>query len=372
MRILVLTKRQYMNKDLIDDLYGRFREIPLALGEKGHTVRGLCLSYDRKQAGYVRDGKVLWKSMNATSAKLPGLLHFIRQADQQARHMDVIWAGSDSFYGLIGYLLSRKHRIPLIFDLYDNFEYYLAARLPLLKQIYRWVTKHCDVVTCISQPLASFVRSHGRRGPLFVLENAVPKNLFRPMEKTVCRAELGLPPEQCLVGTAGALEKNRGIPLLLNAFLALKESHPDLSLVLAGPLHVTLPRDPRIHYLGMLPYERIPLFLNALDVAVVCNRDNDFGRYCFPQKAREMMACRIPMIAAKVGSMIQLLKGHPEWLYDPEDTGSLAKAISDRLTDQRTDYGDIPEWSDLGAQLEKIMIETLHPKDKPMARKCCP
>lgn len=90
------------------------------------------------------------------------------------------------------------------------------------------------------------------------------------------------------------------------------------------------------------------------------------------QKAREMMACRIPMIAAKVGSMTQLLKGHPEWLYDPEDAGSLAKAISNRLSDQRTEYGDIPDWSDLGAQLAKIMLETRHPKDKPMARKYCP
>ena len=36
MRILVLSKRQYMNKDLIDDLYGRFRELPLALAGLGH------------------------------------------------------------------------------------------------------------------------------------------------------------------------------------------------------------------------------------------------------------------------------------------------------------------------------------------------
>ena len=357
MRILVLTKRQYMNKDLIDDLYGRFREIPLALGEEGHTVRGLCLSYDRKRAGFVRDGKVLWKSMNATSAKLPGLLHFIRQADQQARHMDVIWAGSDSFYGLIGYLLSRKHRIPLIFDLYDNFEYYLAARLPLLKQIYRWITKHCDVVTCISQPLASFVRSHGRRGPLFVLENAVPKNLFRPMEKTVCRAELGLPLEHRLVGTAGALEKNRGIPLLFDAFVALKESHPDLSLVLAGPLNVTLPRDDRIHYLGVLPYEKVPVFFNALDVAVVCNRDNEFGRYCFPQKAREIMACNIPVVAAGVGSLLEIFSEHPEWLYHPGDVASLAEVLKRRLgDDRRTGYERPPTWSDLAEDLERIMI----------------
>jgi glycosyltransferase involved in cell wall biosynthesis len=372
MRILVLTKRQYMSKDLIDDRYGRFREIPLVLAGKGHRVRGLCLSYKNKPPGYVRDGEVLWKSVNASPAKLPGLLHFIRQADQEARRTDVLWAGSDSFYGLIGYLLSRKHRVPLIFDLYDNFEYYLSARLPLLKQIHRWVTRNCDAVTCISRSLAGLVRSHGRRKPTFVLENAVPKGLFQPMGKAACRAQLGLPPGRILVGTAGALEKNRGLPLLLDAFLSLKEKHPNLSLALAGPCHIPLPRDPRLHYLGTLLYEKIPLFLNALDVAVVCNRDNDFGRYCFPQKAREIMACGVPMIAARVGSMTQLFEGHPEWLYDSEDAGSLAQRLSERLSDLRTGYGDVPDWSELGTQLEKIMMEACRAKARPSGRSLCP
>ena len=45
MRILVLTKRQYMGKDLLDDRFGRFRELPLELARLGHQVHGLCLSY---------------------------------------------------------------------------------------------------------------------------------------------------------------------------------------------------------------------------------------------------------------------------------------------------------------------------------------
>ena len=45
MKILVLTKRRYMGKDLLDDRFGRFRELPLELARLGHQVRGLCLSY---------------------------------------------------------------------------------------------------------------------------------------------------------------------------------------------------------------------------------------------------------------------------------------------------------------------------------------
>lgn len=363
-RLLVISKRQYTNRDLLDDRFGRIRELPLQLALRGFQVKGLCLSYKKKRMGKTLDGPVLWESLNAGVLKLPGLLRFMVRAASLASQADVIWACSDSFYGIIGYWLSRRFHIPLVFDLYDNFECFLAAKLPGIKQVYRHVVRKSDAVTCVSHPLYRLVRSSGRREPLFVLENGVPKNLFRPMDKKECKAELGLPFHQRLVGTAGALETHRGISLLLDAFFALKEKHPDLSLALAGPSHVALPRDPRIHYLGVLPYEKVPVFFNALDVAVVCNRDNEFGRYCFPQKAREMMACHVPLVAADVGSMTHLLRGHPEWLYDPEDARSLAKAISERLADRATDYGDIPDWSKLSVQLEKILLETVRQKKR--------
>ncbi len=95
-----------MNKDLLDDQYGRFREIPLALGLNGHKIKGLCLSYVNRNEGWVKDGPVLWKSINATPIKLPGLFRFINEAQRFTKKSDVIWAFSDSFYGIIGYMLS--------------------------------------------------------------------------------------------------------------------------------------------------------------------------------------------------------------------------------------------------------------------------
>jgi len=74
LQILVLTKRQYMHKDLIDDRFGRFREIPLALAQMRHQVKGLCLSYQEKNEGWLKDGPVLWKSINAGALKIVGLI----------------------------------------------------------------------------------------------------------------------------------------------------------------------------------------------------------------------------------------------------------------------------------------------------------
>jgi teichuronic acid biosynthesis glycosyltransferase TuaC len=354
--ILILSKRQYMKKDLIDDRFGRFREIPLELARMGHRVTGLCLSYAQREPGYVRDGKALWKSINATPIKIPGLVSFICHAYKLAGCADVIWACSDSFYGIIGYFLSSRYRIPLVFDLYDNFEYYLAARLPIFKQFYRMVIRNCDAVTCVSQPLAKLVKSYGRNGPLYVLENAIRKDTFKPLDKNFCRKKLNLPLNAHLIGTAGALFRNRGTSTLLHAFQALKPKYPDLHLVLAGPRDMEIPSSPGITDLGILPVDQVPTLLNALDVAVICNRDNDFGRYCFPQKAREIMACQIPLVAARVGSMEEFFQDCPSWLYDPDSAPSLVEAIERRLNDHDTGYGYVPDWPDLALELEKIFF----------------
>ena len=359
MRILILTKRQYTSKDLIDDRFGRLREIPLALGQMGHKVQGLCLSYSKRNEGYIKDGPVLWKSINATRLKLPGLLRFVIEAQKLAKKSDIIWAFSDSFYGIIGYFISLKYHTPLVFDLYDNFEYYLMAKLPGLRQLYRKVVKNCDAVTCVSRPLSRLVKSYGRQDRLFVIENAVRKDLFKPMDKTICRKKLNLPNNKILVGTAGALTGNRGFQYLLSAFDILKTRYPDLQLALAGPRDISIPHNSRIHDLGILPMEKVPLLLNSLDVAVICNRENDFGRYCFPQKAVEVMACDVPLIAARVGSMEELFADHPNWLFMPDNALHLAHVLENRFVDRKTEYISPPTWLNLANRLEKIMLNII-------------
>jgi glycosyltransferase involved in cell wall biosynthesis len=285
-----------------------------------------------------------------------GLLKFIKQAAQTAPKVDVIWACSDSIYGIIGAMLSLKYSIPLIFDLYDNFEYFLMARIPVIKQLYRWAIRKSDAITCVSRPLARLMISYGKDKDVFVLENAVKKDLFKPLDKTACLKALGLSQDLRFVGTAGALDKNRGTQSLLQAFDNLKGKYPDLHLLLAGPCNIHIPRDNRIHYLGMLPLEKVPLFLNSLDVSIICNRENDFGRCCFPQKTREIMACNIPLIAARVGSMAEFLRDHPEWLFAPDNVSDLTRVLENRLRDRRRGYKNVFSWSDIATELEEIFI----------------
>jgi glycosyltransferase involved in cell wall biosynthesis len=359
-RILVLTKRQYTNKDLIDDRFGRLREIPFELSRLGHEVNGICLSYKRKKEGFFNDRNVCWRSINAGKLKIIGLCRFIREAIKLSNSADLIWACSDSFFGIIGYVLSQKFRIPLIFDLYDNFDYFFAAKLPIVKQFYHRAIRNSTAISCVSSQLADLVKnSYGKKQGVFKIENAVRRDLFRPIELSKCRNLLKLPQEGVLIGTAGALTQNRGIDILFDAFFKLITIHPDLHLVIAGPRDVAIPSDKRIHDLGTLPLEKVPQLFNALDVAVVCVKDDDFGKYCFPQKVVEIMACDVPLVAANVGSLKEIFADSPNWLFEPGNIDSLEMAIENRLHDRRTDYKNAPTWNDMAKVFHSVMISVL-------------
>lgn len=136
MRILVLTKRQYMARDLLNDRYGRFRELPLALSAIGHEVRGLCLSYRQRDESDVEDresgGCVRWRSLNAQRLLDFGVNGYWRSINQLglSSYFDVVWACSDAPHALLGVRAARRLGAKLVIDLYDNFESYGLTRLP--------------------------------------------------------------------------------------------------------------------------------------------------------------------------------------------------------------------------------------------------
>ena len=92
----------------------------------------------------------------------------------------------------------------------------------------------------------------------------------------------------------------------------------------------------KIIYLAELPHERVGDLFNALDVGVVCNRDDAFGRHCFPQKLFEMIACELAVVAADVGAMRSLMQSSECRLFDGASVESLADAIAAQIDRKST------------------------------------
>jgi glycosyltransferase involved in cell wall biosynthesis len=371
LRILVLTKRKYMGKDLLDDRFGRFRELPLGLARLGHEVAGLAFSYRRREEGATLDSDrsethgVMWHSINATNGFAPQLGKAVRQALKLAKDFkpDLIWACSDAYQAIFGVWLARRIETRCVIDLYDNFEAFQASRLPGVLPLFRNAVKAADGVTCFSKRLASYVmQSYLRTKPTAVIENGTRKDFFYPRDQKECRQRLNLPENARIIGTAGALDTSRGIATLFQAFELLAVEFEDLHLALAGPRkrRLRLPNGRRLHDLGVLPHEEVPTFFNSLDVGVVCYRQSPQGEYSFPQKAYEIMACRVPLMAAAVGTMIELLGEYPQCLYEPGSPESLAEGIRWQLKNRTVVDAGVPAWTDSAKRLHDFLEATVH------------
>ena len=361
MRILVLSKRQYMNRDLIDDRFGRFRELPLALASAGHEVSGICLSYRPHDEGRRDDveenAQVAWYVLNVKRLLPWGSASYWRIIDVIGRDFrpDLVWACSDALHAILGVRIAKRLGASLVIDLYDNFESFPATRFPGVTAVFRRALRCADGITCVSVPLARYVHETSScKCPIEVIENAVPKGLFLSMDQINCRRVLELPADGLLIGTAGAISKSRGIETLFHAFEILAQERSDVYLVLAGPCDkgLTLPRNSRVHYFGMLPPKMVPVFLSALNITVICNRESAFGKYCFPQKFYEGVACGVPVVAAGTGAMRELLKDTPEHLYEPENVDDLVAALRRQIDSPVALPWEVPTWTTLGNRLE--------------------
>jgi glycosyltransferase involved in cell wall biosynthesis len=80
--------------------------------------------------------------------------------------------------------------------------------------------------------------------------------------------------------------------------------------------------------------------------------DTPFGRYCFPQKAYEMLACGLPVVAADVGAMGHLFAQAPQCLYRVGDAGDLAEKLRMQLAAPVLPQVDIEDWREIIGKLE--------------------
>jgi len=139
----------------------------------------------------------------------------------------------------------------------------------------------------------------------------------------------------------------------------LSRRKKNLCLVMAGRLdhRLPIPANGKVRYLGELPHRDVGLLFNALDVGVVSNRRSQFAESCFPQKFYEMIACRLPMVAADVGAMSGLLAGHENCLYQSENADCLADAIERQLDTPSGVDISAPTWEERGRDFHELLME---------------
>jgi glycosyltransferase involved in cell wall biosynthesis len=187
-----------------------------------------------------------------------------------------------------------------------------------------------DLYITPSRQVADFAVSRAGLPPekMVVVPNAVEAPVSLP---PTLRPRLGLDEKTPLIGFVGRLHRQKGPDLLLRAFDRLPgDSQAHLVVIGDGPEKLNLQeearrlkRTERIHFTGWIP--GASALLGELDLLVLPSRTEGT-----PNIALEAMASRVPVLAAAVGGVTEILEdGKTGFLFPPGDTRSLFQTMGD-------------------------------------------
>lgn len=362
MNVVFVCKRYYTGKDVICHRFGRLYEFPTQLARLGHQVTVLCLDYrndDCHESFTERFGSGSVRWVIASVRNILGFEVGTIYRAIKAVQPEVVVGSSDIPCLWLARRLAGLFGVDYAVDLYDNYESFGQARIPGFRRLLKISIRNAGAVITVSSALKEkIVDDYAPSGSIAVMNNGIARSSFSIGDCAAARVSLGLPVSAKLIGTAGNLSRMKGLDTVYEAWPSIEGLAEDVYLVLAGRVDPKLPvpSGKRVIYLGELLEVQVGQLFRALDVGIIPAHDSAFGRYCFPQKLFEMVACGLPVVAAKVGAIEQVLRVKPEILFAPGDAESLAAAVILQLENSHLADIKLKEWGELIASIEPVIL----------------
>jgi len=263
-----------------------------------------------------------------------------QEAEKVHKHkrFEVVWALMASYGGIAALLFKMNHPgVPLLLTLQegDSEKHLVFGKFGLVGWFGKKIVQKADFIQSISKYLADFAIKRGASCPIEVVPNGVDIDLFqtefKDFEIKCLRDNLGINDEYVILTTSRLVHKN-GVDILIGAVAKLKESRPNIKLLVIGDgpelnkLKVQsqeLKVENNILFLGQIPQKDLPIYFRVADVFARPSRSEGLGNSFL-----EAMAAGVPVIGTPVGGIVDFLSnGHTGLLADPEDPDNLAEKI---------------------------------------------
>ena len=211
--------------------------------------------------------------------------------------------------GLIGPSLELPYDVVL-----HGAEVTVPGRLPGSKQGLAYVLRNARHVIAAGQyPAAEADRAAGRALPTTVVPPGVDISRFRPLdqsERDQTRRDFGLPVDGQVILGVSRLVPRKGFDTAIRAVAAMRHTHPDLVLAIAGSgrekdrlRELAEQLDAPVKFLGRVPHDDLPRVYGCADVfTMLCrNRWGGLEQEGFGIVFVEAAACGVPQVAGDSG-----------------------------------------------------------------------
>lgn len=220
---------------------------------------------------------------------------------------------------------------------YGNYPYAKRRYMFLERSYARWA----DQLVAVSEPQRQTLISHHGFHPdrIITLLNGVPNNPFvadRDLQLRK-RQELGVSPDDVLVGTIAVLTEQKGIGFLLDAAAQVSVSLPNVKFLVAGGGHLldALREQARARGLDSTVVftgwrSDVAELLATMDMYVMSSLWE-----AMPLALLEAMAAARPIIVTDVGDNRRItLDGQAAVIVPARDGGAIAEAVRDLVRDR--------------------------------------
>lgn len=211
---------------------------------------------------------------------------------------------------------AKKHHVPVIFDLKDWFPDSAAAYFKgrILQEairkfvwtVTRYNLSHCNIITTVSPSLVEKLAGFGFSANL--ITNGVDTDIFKPMDGTPARQELGINPDDFVIGFSGSVERWYAIDDIIRALPILNEYRKKIKLLIVGGSLFTsyqeelarLAQDvgmsELVIFTGTKPYQELPRYIACMDACTIPLLPARWGDIALPNKFFEYSACGKPIV----------------------------------------------------------------------------
>jgi len=188
-----------------------------------------------------------------------------------------------------------------------------------LSALERYNLNHTDGVVVGNQDGATILRDHGYKGAMTVLPQlGVDEQLFCPQNVLDLREELGIEPQEFVVGFVGRFVEEKGLMTLAKALQGLGDRPWRWLLLGRGPLREPLEAwakeqglADKLTFVESVPHDQVSRYINLLDTLLLPSETtyrfktlSSVGwKEQFGHVLIEAMACRVPVIGSDSGEI---------------------------------------------------------------------
>ncbi|MBN7773001.1 glycosyltransferase [Clostridium aminobutyricum] len=330
MKILITTD---WYKPVINGVVTSVINLKDELEKAGHEVRVLTLSPDGKQK-YEEDTYYL-KSFRVKvypQARATHNFHSVFLPDILDWHPDIIHSQCEWFSFIFAKYIAIKLNIPIVHTyhtIYEDYTHYLLHGTGLTKKLVLFGTNRIvnsmDYVIAPTIKTRNLLLSYGIENPIFTIPTGINLNKYRPRISETRRLELldtlGIPKDKTVIISIGRLAYEKNIDELIDDMILLKESHPEIFLILVGggPYENTLRErvaslglETNILFTGMISPDEVPEYFQIGKVFVCASQSEAQGLTYI-----EALASGIPLLC-KYDQCLEnvLVEGTNGYFYD--------------------------------------------------------